>query len=165
MDVSENVRTADVSAGKGPMRLRRRPHRAIEHAPLRQDTRTVPSPVRSKKVLLVDDDHDVRRILALALRRLAFQVDEATTGEEALSLLEGGTTADLVITDMVMPGKVQGTELVESLAANRPGMPVILMSGHFDGVRPSANSTALQLPKPVSLQTMAETVKSALDDW
>ena len=116
----------------------------------------------AQKVLLVDDHHESRHLLASALRRLAYHVVEATCGDEAMSMLDRGTSADVVITDMVMPGKVQGRDLADCVAARSPDVPVILMSGHFDTTKMHKKNLVMELPKPVSLATMAETVRKVL---
>ncbi|MEW5770212.1 MAG: response regulator [Pseudomonadota bacterium] len=79
------------------------------------------------KILLVDDDVDVRYALGKYLHRAGHQVVEATDGAQALSLM--ATEAfDLVITDIVMP-EADGIELILDIGRNTPGLPVIAISG------------------------------------
>ncbi len=81
-------------------------------------------------VLVVDDETAVRRFAARVLQREGFEVFEATDGAEALDMVKTGPPSiDVVISDIVMP-RLNGVELMQALAAMRPDLPVILMSGY-----------------------------------
>src|SRR4051812_17100805 len=81
-------------------------------------------------VLLVDDETAVRRFAARVLERAGYTVFEAVDGTEALDLLQNGAAAvDMVVSDIVMP-RLNGVELMQALAASRPDLPVLLMSGY-----------------------------------
>ena len=80
-------------------------------------------------VLLVEDEENVRRLLALVLQNNGYQVLEAANGAEALPMFENHPAGiDLVLTDIVMPG-MNGVELVQRLHGIRPEIPVVFMSG------------------------------------
>jgi PAS domain S-box-containing protein len=81
-------------------------------------------------VLLVDDEPLVRASTADMLAELGYEVLEAESGHEALALI-GARQPDLVITDHLMPG-LSGTDLARILAAERPGLPVLIVSGYAD---------------------------------
>ena len=81
-------------------------------------------------VLLVDDEPLVRASTADMLAELGYDVLSAETGEEALALARE-RPLDLVITDHLMPG-LSGTELSRLLASERPGLPVLIVSGYAD---------------------------------
>jgi signal transduction histidine kinase len=84
-------------------------------------------------VLVVDDDEDVRRMVERVLRRASYTVLTATSGPDALARARGYRGAiDLLLTDMVMPG-MTGQDLVRELAAERPGLQVVFMSGYHQG--------------------------------
>ncbi len=78
-------------------------------------------------ILCVDDEDLPRTLRKLILQKQGYQVITATSGEEALVLLERGGIR-LVLTDQLMPG-MTGTELTKLVKSTRPGMPVILISG------------------------------------
>lgn len=81
-------------------------------------------------VLVVDDEPTVRRFASRVLREAGFGVKEAENGADALSLIRSGAvTPDAVVSDIVMP-QMNGVELLQSLSLERPGLPVILMSGY-----------------------------------
>jgi PAS domain S-box-containing protein len=81
-------------------------------------------------VLLVDDEALVRHSAADMLTELGYEVVEAESGEEALALVDA-RAPDLVITDHLMPG-LSGTDLARILAAERPELPVLIVSGYAD---------------------------------
>ena len=79
----------------------------------------------------------MRAAAAQMLGELGFSVSEARSSEEALALLRGGLVPDLVVTDHLMPG-MTGTALAQVLRTERPGLPVLLVSGYAeDGALPS----------------------------
>nr|WP_314447269.1 ATP-binding protein [uncultured Sphingomonas sp.] len=82
-------------------------------------------------VLLVDDEDVVRLSTADMLIELGYQVVEASSAEEAQSLLNRGLNPQLVITDHLMPG-MSGTELARTLQSQRQGIKVLVISGYAD---------------------------------
>lgn len=82
------------------------------------------------RVLLVDDERALRRVMRRALEQAGFEVVEAGNGEEALASAQRGRV-DLVVTDVQMP-VMNGLELVAVLSGKRPDLPVVLMSGSVD---------------------------------
>jgi len=86
-----------------------------------------PNPLAAT-ILVVDDDDPVRVMLARLLRTQGYNVLQAAHANEARALLEANT-ADLVISDIVMPGE-SGIELRRTILEQFPGLPVILISGY-----------------------------------
>ena len=81
-------------------------------------------------VLVVDDETAVRRFAARVLQRDGYEVLEAADGHEALEMLRAGkVVVDLIVSDIVMP-RVNGVELMQSVAESYPHVPVVLMSGY-----------------------------------
>ncbi|MDJ0522434.1 MAG: response regulator [Planctomycetota bacterium] len=115
----------------------------------------------SMRILVVDDDENVRKPLARFLERSGYDVLAAQDGEEAESLVLS-QRPDIVITDVAMPG-VNGLELCRRLKRESPDMPIVLMSGWTSGVDPArarrAGATAL-LAKPFALQQVSELLNS-----
>lgn len=87
--------------------------------------------VRSGTVLLVDDEELVRITTADMLTDLGYEVVEATSGEDALRLLEAGTPCDLLVTDHLMPG-ISGADLIREVRSRRPEISVLLVSGYAE---------------------------------
>ncbi len=88
--------------------------------------------------LLVDDEELVRMSTANMLADLGYDVVEATSAEAALALLDDGLAPDVVVTDHLMPG-MSGAQLARALKAERPTLPVLIVSGYAesDGIDPS----------------------------
>jgi nitrogen regulation protein NR(I) len=79
-------------------------------------------------VLIVDDEMNIRRVLAAMLKRDGYEVTTAADGEQALAVLQR-TPVHVVVTDLVMP-KVGGMELLRRVGADYPDVPVILITAH-----------------------------------
>jgi PAS domain S-box-containing protein len=81
-------------------------------------------------VLVVEDDPFVRSYAVNCLTRLGYRVIEASNGPDALKLLESGAQPDLLFTDIVMPGSLNGWDLARRASALRPQMRVLFTSGY-----------------------------------
>ncbi|MGA7326754.1 MAG: response regulator [Rhodomicrobium sp.] len=103
-------------------------------------------------ILVVEDDVLVRLVIAEYLRSEGFHVIEAQNGEEALSLLGSVEKVGLVITDIRMPGAVDGVTLAQCVKAEYR-LPVILVSGYYGGAIPAGIADAI-FPKPYDLQSV-----------
>jgi CheY-like chemotaxis protein len=101
----------------------------------------VPGPGESHKpvILLVEDDVLVRFTTADILREAGFDVLEAVDSSEALALLTTGHPLDLVITDIRMPGRMDGLQLASVIKSTRPNLPIALLSSHLDHPRHDAD--------------------------
>jgi two-component system NtrC family sensor kinase len=85
---------------------------------------------RAAKILMVEDDAEVRHVVADELRDLGYQVLLAEDGHAALGILERGTDVDLLFTDVVMPKGLRGDELARRARRFRPDLKIILTSGY-----------------------------------
>jgi signal transduction histidine kinase/CheY-like chemotaxis protein len=112
---------------------------APEAAPMRHETAEAPLP--NGIALLVDDEDVVRMSTAEMLGELGYAVVEATSAEEAMRLVERGEHFDLLVTDHLMPG-VTGTDLARRIRTDRPGVPVLLVSGYAE-----SDGVAADLPR------------------
>ncbi|WP_240540038.1 response regulator [Salinarimonas soli] len=83
------------------------------------------------RILLVEDDFLVRDTIAYDLRERGYVVIEAESGDEAL-LICRGAEFDVLVTDIRMPGKLNGWDLAESCRESRPNLPVIYTTGYSD---------------------------------
>ncbi|QJD99527.1 response regulator [Massilia forsythiae] len=89
-------------------------------------------PRAAGRVLFVEDDPLVREAVLPGLEESGFDVVVAASGDEALAMIEGGLDADVVFSDVVMPGRVSGIDLAAILHERRPGLPVVLATGYTD---------------------------------
>jgi nitrogen-specific signal transduction histidine kinase/CheY-like chemotaxis protein len=117
-------------------------------------------------ILLVEDEDELRQMVARTLRILGYIVYEATNGPEALVLWEKrGGEVDLLFTDMVMPGGVTGLELMERLQRLKPDLKVIISSGYSAEIAQIGvpdKTGVVYLPKPYEARTLAEVVSDCL---
>jgi hypothetical protein len=88
-------------------------------------------PDSNRTVLIVEDDQDILLIGATYFRDLGFDVLEATNGDEGLRVLEERSDIDLLFTDIVMPGDIDGFELAHRAVQKRPSIRVIYTSGYM----------------------------------
>ena len=103
--------------------------------------------------LVVEDEFMLRLELAEELGRAGWRVVEAGSGEEALSLLD--TNPDFLITDIRLPGSVDGWDVAEAARRRSPHLPVIYVSANpIDNQRRVPDSAFLG--KPVDLQTLLQ---------
>lgn len=108
-------------------------------------------------ILVVDDDDEVREMLAETLVYFGYGVSQAASGEEALPLLSTDPSIAMVITDIQMPG-MSGLELAEAVQRQRADVRVIVMSGYFHPQRLSQRF----LRKPFHMQELAAAVQDEL---
>ena len=115
------------------------------------------------RVLIVDDERDMRELLARMLEGVGFEVVKASSGEEALGVADT-TRVDLVITDLWMPG-INGVELLQELDRRHLGAEVIVLSGHVtEGTRQKMDSLGAfaVLTKPFEPRELLSTVREAV---
>jgi PAS domain S-box-containing protein len=119
--------------------------------------------VGDETILVVEDAPAVRRYVVRTLEKLGYRVLEAHDGPSALLALDGHEPIDLLLTDIVMPGGLLGLELAGEARKRRPGLQVLLMTGHADelAVRRTAEGPPV-LAKPFGRKRLAEAVRSAL---
>jgi signal transduction histidine kinase/ActR/RegA family two-component response regulator len=120
-----------------------------------------------ESILVVEDEEEVRSLIVDALIGFGYRVLEATSGPEALEeWAQHGASIDLLITDMVMPGGMNGLDLVSRVKEERPNVRVIYISGYLADVSRdelSQSEGASYLAKPFTLPTLARVVREALD--
>ncbi len=118
------------------------------------------------RVLVVEDDPDLRRVAAVALEHAGHVVRVAADGAEALRMFRA-EPADLVLTDFHMPNQ-DGLQLIMMLRTLAPEVPLILMSGGDRSAQLGLLGTmrlldvTATLAKPFSLQELYDTVEAAL---
>jgi signal transduction histidine kinase len=91
-------------------------------------------PGRGERVLVVEDDAAVRTYVAGALQVLGYEVRMTGNPLVALALLEEGLQCDLLLTDILMPGSMDGVQLGQRVGQARPCLPVVYMTGYTDRV-------------------------------
>ncbi len=124
------------------------------------------SPSRAgKKILVAEDEKNIRTILVAILKKAGYEVTAAATGDEALALFDANPTFDLLLTDLAMPGAIQGPALSQAIRKQNPELPTVFMSGYTSeaivdgiGVRPED----IRLTKPILRADILAAVRKSL---
>ncbi|MBR0707336.1 ATP-binding protein [Bradyrhizobium liaoningense] len=116
-------------------------------------------------ILCVEDDRDVRQYVTVQLESLGYKVIPAANATEALAIAAEGKTFDLLFTDIVMAGGINGRELAEQMVAARPWLRVLLTSGYAYDSPTQARATmgAPLLTKPYRKAELARMLRRSLD--
>lgn len=118
-------------------------------------------------ILVVEDDELVRRQLTSQLKDLGYRVVSANDGVEALKLLKKSRHFDMLFTDMVMPGGINGCQLADEAAKLRPALPVLFTSGYAESavVRQGRLDPGFNLlQKPYRRHELAAKIRAILAD-
>ncbi len=116
-------------------------------------------------ILVVDDEILIRFHIADYLRHCGYRVIEAVNGEEALIVLQQqDLPVDIVLSDVEMPGAVDGFALAQWLRANKPGLPVILVGTAAKAADAAADlcDEGPMLTKPYEPQMLLDRIKRLL---
>jgi two-component system, NtrC family, sensor kinase len=113
-------------------------------------------------VLVVEDNAEVAEITASLVEQLGYQTARAENATEALNRLQRGDKIDLVLSDVVMPGGMNGIALAQEIGNHYPDIPVVLTSGYSDVVQ-TAQSRFSILRKPFQLSALEKSIREALE--
>ena len=121
----------------------------------------------NETILVAEDEEALREMVVHILKIQGYHVLEAASGPRALEIWEqANRPVDLLLTDMVMPGGIMGSELAQRLTRLCPGLKVIYTSGYSPGMA-GKEASLLQgqnfLPKPYSVGKLAQLVRECLD--
>ena len=116
-------------------------------------------PKTDGRVLLVEDDDAVAEGVGHMLRDLGYSYVRASGGAEALRRLERGEAFDLVLTDMVMPGGVDGLTLAREVRKRLPDLPVLLTTGYSETAATASGEAFELLPKPYRLNALSAAIE------
>ena len=120
-----------------------------------------------EKILLIDDEEDIREIIKLHLGEQKYQILEAENGEEAIQLLRSEAAmvnVGAILCDIRMP-KVNGIECVDYLQREAPGIPVVVITGYPDTnleARLRGNGIKDYLIKPVEKKKLLDIVEKVI---
>ena len=124
-----------------------------------------PAPGRREIILMVEDNPDVRLMGETLLLDAGFEVHTAGDAAEALDQVRTGLTFDLLFTDIVMPGELDGIGLAAEIARLRPGTPILLTTGWADRAEEHADQRLdLELiAKPYRQTDLVRKIRLLLD--
>jgi len=115
----------------------------------------------SGKILVVEDDPEVRAIVSITVKKLGFDVKVAANAKEAFQLIEKDTSITFLLSDIVMPGGMLGTDLALKAREVKPSLPILLMTGYAEYLegekRPSIKGIKI-MQKPFLPEDLAEQI-------
>jgi signal transduction histidine kinase len=152
----------DSKSGEGTTVTMYLPRSAPADEPAAADAPPNAAPSGNETVLVVDDNSEVREVMAVIIGSLGYKVLTAEDAMEALGVIRSQGGIDLLVSDIVMSGGVDGFELARRVRALRPGLPVLLMSGYPAGSVENNDFPILQ--KPYRRQQLALHLRAALGD-
>jgi PAS domain S-box-containing protein len=137
-------------------------------APLAPEAAATPAiPRGHETILVVEDDKLVRDSVLTQLRSLGYVTLEAANGAEALAVIEAGHPFDLLFTDVIMPGAMNGRQLANKVRKSRPGLKVLFTSGYTENAiihHGRLDTGVLLLAKPYRKSDLAGMIRTALAD-
>jgi signal transduction histidine kinase/CheY-like chemotaxis protein len=118
----------------------------------------------SGAILLVEDDDEVASLVTEMLRELGYDVTRASSADAALGALANARPVDLMFSDIMMPGAMNGTDLAREARRRRPGLPVLLTSGYADAAMRDAAHEGLEvLRKPYNIRALGQSIRRVLE--
>ncbi len=132
----------------------------------RSHEKSMPRAVEGETILVVEDNESVRRFVTEALAALGYSVLEAESGDQALKVMASRPKVDLVFTDVVMPGAVNGRKLADMLKVDFPKLPVLFTTGFTRNAivhNGQLDHDVQLLHKPYAQHQLASKIRSILD--
>ena len=122
----------------------------------------LPDAAFRKCILVVEDEVLIRSMLSDELRDLGLHVVEACDADEAVEFLNTRQPLDLIISDICMPGSMDGLGLLKVVKSTLPDLPVIIVSGHLDPGFAMMHGAAQFIEKPFMFDAVIQAVISEL---
>jgi CheY-like chemotaxis protein len=109
---------------------------------------------RGRSALVVEDNELMASTMRMMLESLGYTVHYAPTARQALNILDGGGGVDLVISDIVMPGEMNGLAFARLMRERRPGLPVVLTTGYTMAGDDAVEQGFTLLAKPFPMEQL-----------
>jgi PAS domain S-box-containing protein len=122
--------------------------------------------VGTESILVVEDEDALRSYTCEILRELGYRVLEAASGAAALEIIENGAAVDLLLTDVVMPGGLNGRQLADAATRQRPDLKVVFMTGYTRNAivhQGRLDAGVNLISKPFAFHELAEKIRARLD--
>ena len=118
------------------------------------------------RVLFVEDEFLIRMLMAEVLRDEGFEVIEAANGSQAVAVIDGPEGFDLLLTDVQMPGPMDGIQVAIHARQRNPHVPVVVVSGRPDSALRLAGlaSRSAFVSKPYDFAALVRTVRHMLEN-
>jgi two-component system NtrC family sensor kinase len=114
-------------------------------------------------ILLVEDNEEVAEVSTALLKDLGCRVEHARTARQASEMLSDGEMFDLILTDIIMPGGMNGLDLARAVRQRFPRLPVLLTTGYSAAAQEAAAEGFTILPKPYQRQALESAVRAIFE--
>ena len=111
------------------------------------------------EIMVVDDEPILRFVFSEILQDAGHSVSDAPTADQALAMLEDGCPARVVVTDVHMPGELNGFQLAEAICRRWPHIGVVIVSGRMRPAKDDLPDESRFLAKPVCPEALTSTVE------
>jgi two-component system NtrC family sensor kinase len=113
-------------------------------------------------VLLVEDNDEVAEVCKAYLQQFGYVSKRASGAQEALEIMENDTTIDLVVSDILMPGFMNGLELAQAIRERFPRMPILMSTGYASSAQDAVRQGFVVLQKPFDIATLEQGLREVL---
>jgi signal transduction histidine kinase len=134
--------------------------------PVDDDQEWTPVARSGEVIAVIEDNAELRLVLDRQLHALGYEVLNAEDGRGGLEAIARAPRVDLVLSDCVLPGDVDGYGVARALAETRPALPVVLMSGYADPPEPDPDAPGpppIRLTKPIRRADLARELRARID--
>lgn len=138
----------------------------VDEATLDQIPVPMPRSEQHEIVLIVDDEPTIRMLLSDVLEQLGYVAIEAGDSEEGLKILQKDSRIDLLITDVGLPGGMNGRQMADAARVSRPDLKVLFITGYAENSILSnghLGTGMAVLTKPFALETIAQRIRSMIE--
>jgi PAS domain S-box-containing protein len=149
---------ADSKVGQGTTITLYLPYCADEQITNKENAKAEAGDEQRQTVLIVDDSAEVAEVTSSLFEHLGYKTIYRESAEAALKLLEGGMKVDLVFSDIVMPGTIDGVGLAREIRSRYPNLPVALTTGYSDAAKVAAPNLRI-LRKPFDIEALRDFVQ------
>jgi CheY-like chemotaxis protein len=129
------------------------------------ETRILGGEHGDESILIVEDDALVRDYVVTQIKRVGYRTLAASNAAEAMAIIDGSERIDLLYTDVIMPGGMNGRQLATEAVKRRPGLKVLYTSGYTENAivhHGRLDAGVLLLPKPYLSSELARMLRTAL---
>ena len=130
------------------------------------ESRALPRSDQGETVLVVDDEPTVRMLITDILEELGFTAIEAADSAAGLKVLQSDVRIDLLVTDVGLPGGMNGRQMADAARVGRPDLKVLFITGYAENAAVGNGQLApgmAVLTKPFPVETMAARIRSMIE--
>jgi two-component system NtrC family sensor kinase len=160
---SGGLATIDSEVGRGTAVTLLLPRSTMPLLPARLEVTTRAPSRTTETVLLVEDNEEVAEVTRELLEDIGCRVEHVRTAQQALDMLTAAHEIDLVVTDIIMPGEMNGLDLARALRQRFPKLPVLLTTGYSTAARQATSEGFIILPKPYQRKALENAVRTMFE--